>query len=168
VDSTQTNLQNTRFANYQLASYFSENASDSHVQFATRQPAMFSNGIVHGNGLVGAAVDHDTALRYTTETDREQHKLQLHPRAFASVPYLGRGSCNPDLESQMRQGDSVAEKKSVGTIMDKSFMGYTLYPVDADMQARTTDATLTVQESALDGWVRGGSSTREMNYPSER
>jgi hypothetical protein len=46
--------------------------------------------------------------------------------------------------------------------MDKSFMGYTLYPVDDKMKEQVDNASHTVEEAALAGWVRGGAGTREM------
>jgi hypothetical protein len=164
VDATQQNMQNTRFANYMLSSFFSENTSDAHVKFATQQPMMMVGGTSKGAGLTGATIDTDNDLMFKKDTERDMHKLQLHQRPFITVPYLGRGSCDPTLELQMLQGDMVAEKKSVGTIMDKSFMGYTLYPTDSTMDNRTSNASYTVEEAAMDGWVRGGEASRELGY----
>ena len=62
TDATQQSLQNTRFANYMLSSFFSDSASDAHVMFATQQPAMMSSGTVYGGGLSGSAVDMDSRL----------------------------------------------------------------------------------------------------------
>ena len=55
------------------------------------------------------------------------------------------------------------EKKSVSTIMEKSFADYALYPTDSKMEEQVNDASHTVEEAALDGWIRGGESTREMS-----
>jgi hypothetical protein len=57
----------------------------------------------------------------------------------------------------------VSDKKSVSTIMDKSFSNYALYPTDKKMEDRVTNAANNVEEAALDGWVRGGMTTREMS-----
>jgi hypothetical protein len=38
-----------------------------------------------------------------------------------------------------------------------------MMPADAMMQERVANTAYTVQESALDGWVRGGSSTRDLS-----
>ena len=89
-------------------------------------------------------------------------KLQLFSRPFVTVPYLGKGSCDPALESRLQQGEPVTEKKSVSTIMEKSFGAYSLYPTDSKMENQVKDASHTVEEAAMEGWVRGGMSTREM------
>lgn len=162
-DQTQNNVHNTRYANRNLASFFSENTSSQHVDFAVQQPTMTFSGISHGNGLNGNVIDHESNLVIKTEQTKPFEKLQLFQRPFASVPYLGRGSCDPALESQLQHGECVAGKKSVSTIMDKSFSQYQLYPTDNKMEERVNNASYTVEEAALDGWVRGGKSTREMS-----
>jgi len=162
TDMTQRTVQNTKFANYTLSNYFSENAGGSNVQFATQQPVMMFSGTALGNG-VGANVDVDSYLMINTEQERALERLQLMERPFLTVPYLGRGSCDPTLESQLQQGEIVWDKKSVSTVMDKSFLGYTMHPQDDNMKERCQDSKYTVQEAALDGWVRGGAASREMS-----
>lgn len=167
TDMTQQNLQNTRFANYTLSSFFSENLSDSHMKFATQQPAMMISGTARGSGIIGAAIDVDSQLLLKTENERSLSKLQLMQRPFITVPYLGRGSVDPTLELQILQGERVSEMKSVGTIMDKSFMGYSMFPPDEERNERVVNTSHTIEESALDGWVRGGASSREIAFDSD-
>ena len=157
TDNTQHNLQNTRFATYQLSNYFGESLSDSHVQFATQQPAINFNG----NGVGGNQIDIDTLLSIKKGQTRPLEKLQLNQRPFLTIPYLGKGSCDTTLELQLLQGEVVSDKKSVSTIMDKSFMGYTLYPVDDKMKEFTQNSS-NIEEVALNGWIRGGAPTREV------
>lgn len=166
TDKSQHNLQNVRFANYQLSSYFSDTLLNSHLQFATAQPAMMVDGSIGAAGISPAIIDIDSSLLIKNEQERPLDKLQLSQRPFLTVPYLGRGSCDPSLESQLQQGELSSDKKSVSTIMEKSFMGYTIYPSDDNMAAHATNPVYTVEESALSGWTRGGSSSREM-YTNE-
>ena len=163
TDNSQHNLQNTRFGNYMLSSYFSESLSNSHLQFATAQPAMMVDGN-NGTGVSPGVIDIDSALLLKKERERSLEKLQLVQRPFVTVPYLGRGSCDPSLESQLQQGEVVSDKKSVSTIMNKSFMGYTLYPTDSKMDEHVNNPA--VEEYALSGWVRGGVSSREISKDS--
>jgi hypothetical protein len=104
----------------------------------------------------------DTNLVIKKEQERSLEKLSLSQRPFLTIPYLGKGSCDPLLESQILQGESSQDKKSVSTIMTKSFMDYTQYPLDNEMTTRVSDAKRTIEEAALDGWVRGGVQTREL------
>jgi hypothetical protein len=161
TDLTQQTIANTQYANHMLTNHFSNSSSNDHVQFATQQPTMSFNGLTNGNGLNGDFVDTESILKMNSEQDRPFEKLQLFSRPFVTVPYLGRGSCNPTIESQLQQGETANEKKSVSTIMEKSFNDYFLYPTDPNMIERTTNASHLVEEAALDGWRRGGITTRE-------
>jgi hypothetical protein len=161
TDNTQINVQNTKFANYMLSSYFSESLTDDTINFVSQQPTMNINGLATGGkGLNGHIIDDDSNLIINIGQERPLEKLQLMPRPFLTVPYLGKGSADPNLESQLLQGENIYEKKSVSTIMDKSFMPYmTLYPTQN--QEDINNPKHKIEESALDGWVRGGASTRE-------
>ena len=59
------------------------------------------------------------------------------------------------------QGEFVTDKKSSSTIMDKSFTEYSLPILTSDMENHVKDASENVEESAMEGWVRGGSNTRQ-------
>lgn len=163
TDQSQRNVYNTRFTNYTLSDYFSDKTTDSHVKFATKQPAVMFSGTTHGSGLNSNVIDDESLLKLNTEQDHAVEKLQLFQRPFITVPFLGRGSCDPALESQLLQGEMITDKKSASTIMDKSFSQYALYPTDKKMEDRVNNAANSVEEAALDGWVRGGMSTREMS-----
>ena len=149
TDQTQTNISNTQYSNYTLANHFSKNLSNEHIKFAVKQPTMTFSSHAHGNGLNGNVVDDESSLLLKTEQQRALEKLQLFQRPFTSVPYLGRGSCDPSLESQLQQGELANEKKSVSTIMEKSFADYALYPTDSKMEDRVNDASNTVEERLL-------------------
>lgn len=163
TDQTQRNISNTQYANYMLTDHFSKKVSDDHVKFAVNQPTMTFNGLTNGNGVGANNVDNESLLLLKSEQQRALEKLQLFERPFKSVPYLGRGSCDPALESQLQQGELSGDKKSVSTIMEKSFASYSLYPTDNKMEEHVNDPSNTVEEAALDGWIRGGASTREMS-----
>jgi hypothetical protein len=61
----------------------------------------------------------------------------------------------------LKQGDIVANKKSVSTITEQSFSKNHMYPLIDSIKDTITNPKYLVQEAALDGWVRGGSATRE-------
>tara|TARA_B100000123_G_scaffold270440_1_gene248294 strand:+ start:2201 stop:2794 length:594 start_codon:yes stop_codon:yes gene_type:complete len=163
TDQTQDNVSNIKYANHILTDHFSKVLSDDHVNFAVQHPTLSFNGLTNGNGLKGHLVDNESNLLLKVEQDRALEKLQLFERPFRTIPYLGRGSVDPGLESQLQQGEMATDKKSVSTVMEKSFADYSLYPTDDKMEDRVKDASNTVEEAALDGWIRGGAATREMS-----
>ena len=161
IDGTQNNIINKKFANYMLSSYFSETLNDDTINFVSQQPTMNINGLaVGGKGLNGHLIDADSDLIINVGQERPLEKLQLMPRQFLTIPFLGKGSVSTDIESQLQQGENIYEKKSVSTIMDKNFTPYmTLYPTKAQ-EDRRNDPKHQIEESALDGWTRGGAFTR--------
>jgi len=164
VDNTMQNLSNSKYANYILSNFSENKLSHSYVNFATEQPDVMFSGIAHGSGLNGDVIDYDSKLLINSDNERPLEKLQLNQRPFSTVPYLGKGSCDPSIESMLLQGELANDKKSVSTIMDKSFLNYSMYPVDSKMQEHVSNPKYTVEEAALNGWVRGGSSSREVSY----
>ena len=161
TDNTQQTISNTKFANYMLTNYTNEIVSNSHVDFATQQPTLMFSGTVHGGGLSGSVVDYDSSLLIDVENTRPLEKLQLYERPFLTVPYLGRGSCNPSLESQLQQGEIIGNKKSTSTMSEVSFSDYMTFASDSNMVSRVSNPSNSIQELAMDGWFRGGASSRE-------
>lgn len=156
---TQKELQNDRFSSYSTTNYFSENSGESQIQFATEQPAVMPNSVT-GSGVGGNNIDGESSLLHDKDKARHLGRLNLMQRQFTTVPYLGRGSVDPSLELQLLEGEPMGDKKSTSTIMSQSFMGHTLYPTNQEMEERVADSRLNVEESAMKGWVRGGSDTR--------
>ena len=165
-DKTQKTLQNTKYLNSVLGYYSADKASSTYVDFATQIPGMMVSGMTNGSGLGGGSVEDESNLFWNTKIERPLEKLQLHERPFLTIPYMGRGSVDTALESQMMQGENVRGKKSVATVMEQNFSPLEKYPLDAQKKATGN----TIEELALDGWARGGKSARDLqeNYFSNK
>lgn len=162
VDKTQQTVMNNKFGDYLLTTYFSDNDRGDYEKVALAQPGvMFGGASWSNNGINANTVDVDSALIIQNKNSRSLEKLSLQQRPFASVPYLGRGSADTTLESQLRQGDIVGNKKSVSTVTEQSFMNNQMYPLIDSIKETITNPKYLVQEAALDGWIRGGVATRE-------
>ena len=157
TDYSQRSLQNIQYSNYILTNNFPDT---NYVQFATSQPDVFYSGTHNGPGLAGSIVDVDSKLMIGTEQQRPGGKIQLIQRPYLTIPYLGRGSCDPVLESQLLQGDVVSGKKSVTTISETSYINHSNYPLINTLRESVTNPKFSVEEVAMDGWIRGGSSSR--------
>jgi hypothetical protein len=148
TDITQRTLQNTHFSNLVLTNYFRDKVSNEQIDFISQYPALDYTGVI-GPAVGGALVDGESKLFIGTDQERALGKLQLFSRPFLTVPYLGRGSCDPTLESQLLQGEVVRGKKSVSPLIEQN---YSIYPLPEQVNA--------VEELALGGWNRGGLDTR--------
>lgn len=169
TDKSQSTIQNTRFGDYQLSNYFSDARSNDHVLFATSQPAMmFGSTFGASNGIGANTVEVDSMLNVKKENARSLEKLSLQQRPFLTVPYLGRGSCDTALESQLKQGDIITNKKSVSTISEQSYSNLHMYPLIDSIKDTVTNPKYLVQEAALDGWTRGGASARAYSKAADQ
>jgi len=158
TDLTQKNLYNTRFGNYMLSNYSNEVSSDSYINFAVQQPNVMMNA---SRGVNSSVIDINSKLLLKPENERPLEKLQLLSRPFLTVPYLGKGAVDTTLESQLLQGEASHDRKSVSTIMDQNFSSKSQYILDENALKNVNDPTRSIEELALNGWTRGGNSTRE-------
>jgi len=149
MDTSLVNLDNTRYSNYLLSDYTSAVSSTEHVTFATSYPSISFTGVAHGDGLSAGEVDAESQLNIQKIQSRPLEKIQLYQRPFLTVPYMGRGFSNPELESQLLQGQNTLQNKSVSTVMEQSFLPYSAYPVDPAMQERIQDPRYSVEEAAF-------------------
>jgi hypothetical protein len=158
IDQTQTNVQNTKFGEYTVTNNFNENNSKGQVDFAIQQPGF----IMRNYGPAPFVIDDESSVLFANqENERSVEKLQLFQRPFLTVPYLGRGGGDPTVESQLQQGEQMDQRKSVNTIMDKPFVDYSQYPLQDDIKSYINNPSNQVEELAMNGWTRGGSSARE-------
>lgn len=156
----QRNVQNMGASNYMLENYYPACPMSSAIKFATNQPNVFYSGS-HQLGINGCNVNTNSELKLTNLT-RSKCKISLSERPFLTVPYLGRGSCNVELESQILQGDMMINKKSVNTTSETSHIKYRHYPLIPSIESSVTNPENLVEDSAADGWVRGGVPSREI------
>lgn len=155
LNDSQRNIANTKYSSYVTENYFSDN-SESTVQFATQAPTINFRSTL--GGLPGSAVDYDSQLIINKKSDRSLEKLDLIQRPYLTIPYLGKGASNPALESVLQQGERVSDKKSTWDQVENS--SESSFPMIDQVKDRITNPAYSVEESALNGWVRGGRSSR--------
>ena len=161
-DSTnldQKNLQNVNNANYRLQNFYPECPISNAINFATQQPNVFYKGS-HEGGIKGCEIQTNNELKFTTLT-KPACKLNLTPRQFVTVPYLGRGSGNLDIELQLKQGENFLNKKTLNNIMENSFVDNKNYPMIDSLQNYVNNSKYLIEDDAMTGWKRGGISARE-------
>lgn len=152
-DKTQKNIFNYKYSNYTLSNFYNDD-NDKQINFMSQQPTIMINSKY---GISNYVIDDNSNLLLNTKQERTLEKLNVQPRIFNTVPYLGRGSCNPVLESKLLQGQHIFDKKSVSTIMEETFMNHILQPNNEENENY-------IEENIMDNWVRGGQTSRRVNY----
>ena len=155
--------QNTHFGSYNTTNYFDQNCGlEKPLNFATSMPNVFVNGGFGNSGAGGCNINSDSKLKIGTIQTNPKCKISLLTRPFVTVPYLGRGPCNPILESQVQQGDQITNKKSCNTTTEQSHINYRHYPLVDSLKATVTNPHNLVEGIAADGWIQGGLPTRDL------
>jgi hypothetical protein len=163
----QNTIQNTRSCNYNLQNYFASDCTMSKpIQLATSQPGINYNG-PSNVGMGGCMVDTSSKLLLGSGEIHPKCKIDLFQRPFATVPYLGRGSVDPILESQIQQGELFTNKRTVTRLPEKSYLKYTNTPLLPDIKNRITNPAYSLESEASEGWIRGGIPSRELTRDRE-
>ena len=163
----QESIQNVSACNYLLQNYFANDCTMSRpISLATNQPGVFYNG-PSSVGSGGCMVDESSKLSIGSVLTHSKCKIDLYQRPFATVPYLGRGSANAILESQIQQGESFTNKRSITKLGEQSYIKYSNTPLLPDIKERMSNPAFSVEGAASQGWIRGGLPSRDMTRDQE-
>ena len=134
------------------------------IQLATTQPGIMYNG-GYNSGAGGCNIDTSSMLQIGTIQTNTRCRIDLFQRPFATVPFLGRGSVNPVMESQIQQGEQLVNKRSVNNLSEKSYIKYHQTPLLPAVKQRMD--TSKIENDASSGWIRGGVPSRELTRDSD-
>jgi hypothetical protein len=163
----QNNLQNTKSGTYRLTNFGVADCNMTKpMEFALQQPNVFYNGS-HQVGLGGCNINTNTQLRIGKAKIDPKEPISLHQRPYLTVPYLGRGAQQPELESKLLQGDQVSNRKSASNLSEKSYKEYHHVPLLEPIQSTITNPSFLVESEAAPGWIRGGIPSRELSRDKE-
>ncbi len=164
---SQTDIQNIASCNYSTQNYFASDCSmKKPMDLATQQPGIMYNG-GYQIGAGGCNINDSSKLQIGTIQTHPRCRIDLFHRPFATVPYLGRGSVNPIMESQIQQGEQIVNKKSVNPLAEKSYIKYHQTPLLPAVQQRINNPAHQIESIASDGWVRGGVPSRELTRDAD-
>ena len=156
---TQRNLQNVNNANYQLENYYPQCPISNAINFATQQPNIFYKGS-HEGGIKGCVIETNNELKFS-HISKPACKLNLTPRQYITVPYLGKGLGDPELELQLQHGENFINKKTLNNMMELSFVDNQNYPMIDSLKQYVSNTSFIIEDDAMTGWTRGGMSSRE-------
>lgn len=164
---SQTDIQNVASCNYSTQNFFASDCSMKNpIELATSQPGIMYNG-GYNSGAGGCNIDYSSDLLIGTIQTHPKSNINLFHRPFATVPYLGRGSVNPIMESQIQQGEQIVNKRSVNTLSEKSYIKYHQTPLLPAVQEKFNNSATKIENDASDGWIRGGVPSRELTRDTE-
>lgn len=163
----QNTIQDVAACNYMTQNFFASDCSmKKPIDLATTQPGiMYNGGYQVGSG--GCNINESSNLQIGTIQTHPKCRIDLFHRPFATVPFLGRGSVNPVIESQIQQGEQLMNKRSVNNLSEKSYIKYHQTPLLPAVQQRINNPANQIENVAYDGWVRGGLPSRELTRDTD-
>lgn len=158
----QNTIQNAQSASYLLQNFFLQDCTMKKAKaLATTQPGINYSGS-HGLAAGGCNVQESSKLLLGGIQTHPRCRIDLFQRPFATVPFLGRGSVDPYLESQMLQGESITNKRSITKLTEQSYLKYHTTPMIPEVKNSIQDPSHLVEGVAAEGWIRGGLPSREL------
>jgi hypothetical protein len=113
-----------------------------------------------GFGLNNKQIDADSVLRNQPEWKNNRMFIRPQARPFLSVPFMGTGRGNPDVESLLLHAEQVRQGKECGTVTEQQFEGV-FEPQIPTVKENIQKPAHYIPEVAASGWIRGGIPTRE-------
>ena len=165
TDVSQRTLQNSEYANYLLDGFRPSCPMKNAIEFATSQPNINFTGSRQIS--VGGTNIAESSKLLMNDLSKPKCRISLTERPYLTVPYLGRGKCDPDLESQIQQGDFANNKKSINPSSEVCYSAYYNTPMLPSLKATINNPAHLIESSAAEGWIRGGVPSRELARDKE-
>ena len=159
----QTSIQNVHACNYVLENFSKSDCSMRNtISLATSQPCINYSG-VSNVGQNGCLVDENSNLLLGgIQSSVPKSKIELIPRPYSTIPYLGKGSVCPVLESKLIQGETITNRKSLTQLSEKNYAKYLNTPLIPSIKEKVSNPYYCVEGVASNGWIRGGIPSREL------
>ena len=85
-----------------------------------------------------------------------------------TIPFLGRGMNNPDVESALQQGDSITDIKKISKKSEEGHVNVNNFtPLIPSIQEYIGNTDHVIESDASSGWIRGGLPSRETTCGQE-
>ena len=88
-------------------------------------------------------------------------KINLQERSYKTVLFRS-WKVDVGLENSLRFGETLREKKSKVQIGEKTQCDVKKYPMQKEIKDTVCNPSNLIEESAVNGWMRGGLPSREM------
>lgn len=112
-----------------------------------------------GFGYNNNNIDSDSILRNQPEFKNKKCLIRQQARPFLTVPFMGGGRGNPEVESYLLHSEQVRQGKECGTVTEQEFtQQYT--PLIPLVKENIQNPKNLVPEVASPGWIHGGLPTR--------
>ena len=163
-DNTQQASQNKHHVNYMLNNHIDDRVDNEARGVALNHKMVNIGGNGHGIPTNNASLTAHNSLTIDRDLIRQRERLSLIERPFMSIPYMGRGNTDPDIESALLQAGELPERKSQLQASEANLSGMRNYPLQDEILGSITNPSFLVEEAADKNWTRGGLSSRNLSH----
>ena len=155
----ETTKQSTFPGQYTLSNYNTCDCKMSDVvKFATENPYMkFKDGY----GVSECNINDSSKLRVGKTRKNPKCKNQLFHRPYLTVPYMGNGSGNAQIETQLVPGEDTTQKKQCNSLSGITIDNFFI-PLVKNLKDNIQNPNYLIQENADSKWIRGGIPSRQI------
>ena len=153
-DLTNRNKENIAIADYMLENYSTLHTFNNALTLAIEQPNILLQGSCKG-GINSDYVDTNNVLTFGQCTNMRERGL-IQQRIFSSVPYLGKGQVNIQLENTLRECPYNLKLKSLDPTSEVTNYNLTSVPLIPYIEATITNPANYIENIADVNWTRGG------------
>lgn len=113
-----------------------------------------------GYGINNKNVNSDSILRNQEGFTSKRCNTRIQARPFLSVPFMGGGRGNTDVETLLQHSEYSRMGKACDTVTEE-FFSQQFTPLVPSLAATIQNPKNLIPEVAANGWVRGGLPSRE-------
>lgn len=156
----ERNIQSVQASDYMVSNFRHCNDIGSVLEGSTQNRGLL---VQDGYDVSGHVIDNHSQVRYGAVESRPKPCQQLFTRPYATVPYMGRGSGNSEIESVLKsgkqthhQGHVSLEKNQIRTYNN------TITPLVPNLKMQVQNPVNLIPYDNDPAWVRGGAPTRQI------
>jgi len=113
-----------------------------------------------GFGVNVNRIDNESILKNQAEFKNNRCLIRNQARPFLSVPFMGGGRGNMDIESFLLHSEQVRQGKECGTVTEQAFDNV-FTPMVPSLKQNIQNPHNLIPEVAAAGWIRGGIPSRQ-------
>lgn len=117
-----------------------------------------------GYGPSGNVINDNSKIRIGDVKSRPKCSILLQKRPYATVPFMGKGSADPEVEGQVVTGGELRQRDHWVSLEEQQERTYNNHvtPLVKNLADNIQNPMNLVEEVNDDSWVRGGAPTRQI------
>lgn len=157
----QKTVQNTQVCNYLLQNYSNGDCSmEKGISFAMTQPGI--NYVQYGINTCNVEDNSRLTIGATAPEQHDKARWNINQRLYATVPYLGRGTIDPVVESRIQKGEVVSSRPTETGLREKNVTHRIITPLIPTLKANIQNTDYIIEGDTFPGMIRGGVPTRDL------